>query len=148
MKETYSINDKEDLTAIAKSMWETDYENKKIKRKPNVISKKIPVISLYRMVREERHLDESKRPFNFPFVSSEFKGVLGLSEGWHISAEDRKYLEKDLVLFDSDKKTILILPEKRSWWDSSWFNILAIVFGTVGVFSLGFTFFLYWNGGN
>ena len=133
MKESYSEKDTDELMDLATSMWETDYESKRIKRKPNVLPKKIPVIALYRMVRRERAINESKRPFDHPFVESDFKGVLGLSEGWNISVEDRKYLEKDLVLFASDKKTILVLPENRGWWESTWFNLLSISVGIIGL---------------
>jgi hypothetical protein len=133
MKESYSEKDTDELMELATSMWETDYESKKIKRKSNVLSKKIPVIALYRMVRQERRINESKRGFDKPFVNSSFTGVLGLSEGWNISVEDRKYLEKDLVLFASDKKTILILPENRAWWESTWFNAISFLVGIVGL---------------
>jgi hypothetical protein len=133
MKETYSEKDTDELMDLTVSMWETDYESKRIKRKANVVPKKVPVIALYRMVRRERANDESKRPYDHPFVQSNFKGVLGLSEGWHISVEDRKYLEKDLVLFADDKKNILILPEDRAWWESTWFNLLSITVGIVGL---------------
>ena len=133
MKESYSKKDTDELMELTTSMWATDYELKRIKRKPNVLPKKVPVIALYRMVRNERANDESKRPFDHPFVPSNFKGVLGLNDGWHISVEDRKYLEKDLVLFADDKKTILILPENRKWWESTWFNLLSISVGIIGL---------------
>ncbi len=133
MKESYSEKDTAELMELAISMWETDYKSKIIKRKPNVLSRKIPVNALYRMVCQERRINKSKRPFDHPFVQSSFKGVLGLSEGWNISVEDRKYLEKDLVLFASNKKTILILPENRAWWETTWFNAISFLVGIIGL---------------
>ena len=133
MKESYSDKDTDELMDLTKSIWETDYESKRIRRKLNVLPKKVPIIALYRMVRRERANDESRRPYDHPFRTSKFKGVLGLNGGWHISVEDRKYLEKDLVLFADDQETILILPENREWWESTWFNLLSISVGLIGL---------------
>jgi len=117
MKQTYSDEDLSELTELAKTLWKIEYSTKTIKRKPNVINKTVPVMAIYRMVREDRRMNEESRPYDFPFIGSNFTGVLGLAEGWNISVKDRKYLEKDIVLFADDKKTILILPENRDWWE-------------------------------
>jgi len=133
MKQSYSEKDKLELTALANTLWDIDYESKTIKRKPNVVNKSVPVIAIYRMVRKDRAENEVSRRFDSPFTGSNFKGVLGLSEGWNISVDDRKYLEKDMVLFSDDKETILVLPENRGWWESSWFNFLSLLIGVVGL---------------
>jgi len=133
MRESYSKQDKEELVELAMSMWETDYENKKIRRKKNVLPTKVPVIALYFMVLRERRIDISKRNYSHPFVTSNFPKVLGLSEGWNISHKDRKYLEKDVILFAEDKKTILIQPDSRKWWESTWFNLLSLGVGLAGL---------------
>ena len=124
--------DTDEILELTDSLWDIDYSSKKIKRKPNVVSTKIPIISLYRLARRQRANDESKRKYDHPFTTSGFKGVLGLSEGWHISPKDRKYLEKDLVLFAEDQKTPLIVPENKRWWETSWFNVLSITLGIIG----------------
>ena len=131
MKESYSNKDLEELTELAKTLWEIDYLNKKIKRKPNVIGKTVPVKAIYRMVKQDMDL-----VLDFPFTQSSFTGVLGLAEGWNISVKDRKYLEKDTVLFADDKKTIIVLPENKKWWETTWFNLLSISLG-IGGFLFG-----------
>ncbi len=133
MKQSYSKKDLLELTELAKTLWEIDYATKTIKRKSNVLHKTVPVKAIYRMVKQDRFENKKSRCFDFPFTSSNFTGVLGLAEGWNISVKDRKYLEKDIVLFADDKKTILILPENRDWWESTWFNILSILIGILGV---------------
>jgi len=122
-----------ELTELAKTLWEIDYAQKIIRRKQNVINKTIPIKAIYRMVKEDRRKNEKSRPFDFPFTSSNFTGVLGLAEGWNISVKDRKYLEKDMVLFAEDSKTILILPENKSWWETTWFSLLSLSLGIAGV---------------
>lgn len=133
MKQAYSEKDIIELVELAKTLWNIDYESKQIKRKPNVIGKTVPVKAIYRMVKKDRAENEKSRCFDFPFTNSNFTGVLGLAEGWNISVHDRKYLEKDMVLFADDKKTILILPENRDWWESTWFNLLSIFIGVIGL---------------
>jgi len=133
MKQSYSESDKIELTELAKTLWDIDYESKTIKRKVNVVNKSVPVIAIYRMVRKDRAENEASRRFNHPFTNSNFKGVLGLAEGWNISVKDRKYLEKDMVLFADDKETILVLPENRTWWESTWFNLLSLSIGFIGL---------------
>ena len=93
----------------------------------------MPVKAIYRMVKEDRRINESSRSFDIPFAPSNFTGVLGLAEGWHISVKDRKYQEKDMVLFAEDKKTILVLPENKRWWETTWFNLLSITVGIAGL---------------
>ena len=131
MKESYSNKDLEELTELAKTLWEIDYPSKTIKRKPNVIGKTVPVKAIYRMVKQDMDL-----VLDFPFTQSSFTGVLGLAEGWNISVKDRKYLEKDTVLFADDKKTIIVLPENKKWWETTWFNLLSISLG-IGGFLFG-----------
>ena len=133
MKQSYSDKDMLELVELAKTLWEIDYASKCIRRKPNVVGKTVPVKAIYRMIKTDRRENEESRKFDFPFTDSNFTGVLGLAEGWNISVADRKYLEKDMVLFADDKKTILILPENRRWWESTWFNLLSISLGIVGV---------------
>lgn len=132
MKQSYSDRDLEELTELAKTLWEIDYPNKKIKRKPNVIGKKVPIRAIYRMVRKDRLENESSRRYHFPFTKSNFTGVLGLAKDWNISVNDRKYLEKDMVLFAEDQKTIIVLPENKRWWETSWFHLLSIAVGFTG----------------
>lgn len=133
MRRSYSEKDLLELDEIAKTIWDIDYSAKRIKRKPNASSKTVPVKSLYRMVKKDRRENESSRCFDFPFTNSNFAGVLGLAENWHISVEDRQYLERDMVLFADDQKTILILPEDRKWWDSTWFTLFSISIGIAGL---------------
>ena len=84
------------------------------------------------MVRIDRLENESSILYHFPFTKSNFKGVLGLAEGWKISVNDRKYLEKDIVLFADDQETIIVLPENKRWWETSWFQLLSIAVGFTG----------------
>jgi hypothetical protein len=109
----YSDADLEQLTSKARTLWEYDFHSspKKIKRRANVVSAQVPLQAIYRMVVE----DWSKAEFNcyhFPFSISSFARVFGLGERWDIPIDDRRYVEKDMVLFPSDGRTILILPGK------------------------------------
>lgn len=131
----YSSNDLEHLTNKARTLWEFDFHStpKKIKRRANVVTDRVPLLAIYRMVVE----DWAKAEFNcysFPFSNSSFSRVYGLSENWDIPIDDRKYIEKDMVLFGSDGRTILILPEsKRRWWETTWFNLTSLALGLVGL---------------
>jgi hypothetical protein len=131
----YSNIDLEHLTTKARTLWEYDLTStpKKIKRRANVITDNVPLQAIYRMVVE----DWAKLEFNcykFPFSNNSFSRVLGLSEGWDIPIADRKYIEKDMVLFASDERTILILPEQdRRWWETTWFNATSLVLGMLGL---------------
>lgn len=131
----YSNSDLEYLTTKARTLWEYDLNltPKKIKRRANVIADHVPLQAIYRMVVE----DWVKPEFNcyhFPFSSSSFSRVLGMGEGWDIPVEDRKYIEKDMVLFASDGYTILILPEQNHrWWETTWFNVTSLALGTLGL---------------
>ena len=131
----YSNSDLEHLTTKARTLWEYDLNStpKKIKRRANVIADHVPLQAIYRMVVE----DWAKSEFNcyhFPFSNSSFARVLGLGEGWEIPVEDRKYIEKDMVLFASDGRTILILPEQnRRWWETTWFNVTSLALGVLGL---------------
>ena len=135
LTEGYSNSDLEHLTTKARTLWEYDLNStpKKIKRRANVISYSVPLRAIYRMVVE----DWTKAEFNcyhFPFSNSSFSRVLGLSEGWDIPVEDRKHIEKDMVLFASDGRTILILPEQnRRWWETTWFNVTSFALGVLGL---------------
>ncbi len=133
MKQSYSETDLLELVDLASTLWEIDYASKLIKRKRNVVDKLVPVKAIYRMVKKDMAKNEESQNYRFPFTDSNFTGVLGLAEGWSISVADRKYLEKDMVLFADDKKTILILPENRKWWESTWFHLLSISIGVIGV---------------
>ena len=63
-----------------------------------------------------------------------FARVLGLSEGWEIQVDDRRFIEKDMVLFASDGRTILLLPEPpRRWWETTWFNFTSLLLGILGL---------------
>ena len=74
MKQTYSDEDLSELTELAKTLWKIEYSTKTIKRKPNVINKTVPVMAIYRMVREDRRMNEESRPYDFPFIGSNFTG--------------------------------------------------------------------------
>ena len=135
LTQSYSNTDLEQLTTKARSLWEYDFTStpKKIKRRANVIADDVPLQAIYRMVVEDWAKTEFNR-YDFPFSSNSFARVLGLGEGWDIPVEDRKFIEKDMVLFASDGRTILILPEKeRRWWETTWFNLTSWFFGAVGL---------------
>jgi hypothetical protein len=131
----YSNSDLEHLTTKARTLWEYDLSStpKKIKRRANVIADRVPLQAIYRMVVE----DWAKTEFNcyhFPFSNSSFARVFGLGEGWDIPIGDRQYIEKDMVLFASDGRTILILPEQdRRWWETTWFNVTSLALGFLGL---------------
>lgn len=134
LNKSYSNQDLEELTDIARTLWEFDIAKKFIKRRPNVIHKKVPVQAIYRMTKEAWLKDTKLRGgARFPFVESNFSRVLGLAEGWNISVEDRKYLENDMVLFSNDGKSVLISPVNKKWWESTWFNLSSISIGIAGL---------------
>jgi hypothetical protein len=72
--------------------------------------------------------------FHFPFSNNSFSQVLGMNEDWDISVEDRKFIEKDMVLFASDHRTILISTEiPVRWWETTWFNVASLLLGVLGL---------------
>ncbi len=135
LTEKYSNNDLVELTTLARTLWEYDTHTspKRIKRRQNVLPKNVPLQAICRMVKEDCLRNDELNKLIFPFVESNFHRVLGLSEGWVIGPEDRKFIEKDMVLFDSNGYDILILPVVSRWWESSWFNFLSISLGLVGL---------------
>ena len=134
LNKSYSNQDLAELTELARTLWEFDVAKKKIKRRPNVIRKKVPVQAIYRMTKEAWLKDSNIRgSSSFPFVESNFTRVLGLAEGWNISIEDRKYLENDMVLFANDGKSVLISPVSKRWWETTWFNLTSIIIGIAGL---------------
>lgn len=131
----YSESDLEQLTAKARTLWEYDLNSKpkRIKRRTNVISDHIPLQAIYRMVAQDWAKSEFNR-YSFPFSTSSFARVLGLGEGWDIQVADREFIEKDMVLFAADGRTILILPEQdRRWWETTWFNVVSLALGILGL---------------
>ena len=133
----YSDTDLQSLTDKARTLWEYDFGSspKKIKRRQNVIEDKVPLRTIYRMVVHDWH-ESDKNCYHFPFSSNSFSGVLGMNEGWDIPVVDRKYIERDMVLFASDHRTILISTEDpKRWWESTWFNILSLFIGVLGLLS-------------
>jgi len=133
--QSYCNSDLEQLTDKARTLWEYDFDStpKRIKRRTNVIKETIPLQAIYRMVKED-WLNTDFSRYNFPFQSSNFSSVLGLSNDWHISVNDRKFIEKDMILFASNGREILILPEKKlRWWETTWFNITSWTFGALGL---------------
>lgn len=135
LTQSYSDIDLEHLTTKARTIWEYDLKStpQEIKRRANVIPDHVPLQAIYRMVVQDWAKAEFQR-YHFPFSNNSFARVLGLGEGWNIPVEDRKYIEKDMVLFASDGRTILILPEQdRRWWETTWFNITSLAVGVVGL---------------
>lgn len=133
-KKGYSNHDLLVLTEKARTLWEYDFSTtpKKIKRRRNVVKDSVPLQAIYRMVVEDWASGEFIR-LEFPFVTSNFAKVLGMSEKWDIPFEDRKFIEKDFVLFASDGKTILIAPNAaKRWWETARFNIIQLFFAIVG----------------
>ena len=133
LKQSYSEKDLEELTETAKTMWEIDLNSKRIKRKKNVIDKKVPLQAIYRMTKEEWATNANAQKFRFPFINSNFHRILGFIEGWSISVEDRNFIEKDMYLFSDNGYTILIDVNIKRFWETTWFNILSISVGVVGL---------------
>lgn len=137
LHQSYSEHDLKRLTLEARKSWgyDLDASPKTINRINGSSREKVPIQAIYRMVAEDWSKDQFNR-FHFPFANSNFARVLGLAEGWDIPVQDRKFLEKDFVLFASDGRTILVLPEKeRRWWESTWFNVTSIGIGLLGLLS-------------
>jgi hypothetical protein len=135
LNEGYSANDLESLTDKAQTMWEYDFEStpKRIKRRSNVVGDKLPLRAIYRMVVNDWTKSEYNC-FQFPFSNNSFSQVLGMNEDWDISVEDRKFIEKDMVLFASDHRTILISTEiPVRWWETTWFNVASLLLGVLGL---------------
>lgn len=134
LNQTYSNKDLEELTGLARTLWEINVSQKVIQRRPNVIKKNVPVQALYRMVKEAWNSNKNNEAASpFPFIPSEFSRVIGFSDGWSISVNDRKYLDGDMILFASDGHTILISPTNQKWWESGWFNGLSLIIGASGL---------------
>ena len=131
LNKSYSNQDLIELTDLARTLWELDVATKLIKRRPNVINKKVPIKAIYRMTKEAWRNNLSG--YSFPFVESNFTNVLGLAEDWNIPIKDRKYLENDMVLFASDQKSVLISPITKNWWETTWFNLISILIGIAGL---------------
>ena len=133
LRKSYSNKDLLELTELAHSLWAVDTSTKTIRKRTNTISKKIPIQALYRMTKELWCRGENYQKFEFPFVNSNFSRVLGLAEGWSISVHDRKQLENDMILFANDRKTVLIAPVEKKWWETTWFNFLSVFVGVAGL---------------
>lgn len=135
LQQSYTTGDLEYLTTKARTLWEYDFTStpKTIKRRANLNTDHIPLRAIYRMVIE----DWSKPEFNcyhFPFITGNFSLVLGLAEGWNITFEDRKYIEKDMVLFAADGRNILLSPKQAGrWWEATWFNLVSLALGAFGL---------------
>jgi len=132
--QSYSNDDLEALTHKARTLWEYDFksEPKLIKRKPNVISDKLPLRAIYRMVVEDWQSKHSN--YIYPFANGNYKNIFGLNEGWNIPVQDREFIEKDMMLMAADKIQVLILPErKRDWWETNWFHVLSLGVGVIGI---------------
>jgi len=135
LNESYSTADLESLTEKALTMWEYDFESmpKRIKRRSNVVGDKLPLRAIYRMAVNDWAKSEYNC-FHFPFSNNGFSQVLGMSDGWDISVDDRKFIEKDMVLFASDHRTILISTESPvRWWETTWFNAASLFIGVLGL---------------
>ena len=133
-KQSYSEKDLIELTNTARTIWEIDLQNKIIKRKLNVIDKKLPLQAIYRMVVDDWASNKNnEQNFEPPFVSSSFRKIIGFKKGWHISVEDRKFIEKDMYLFADDSRTILIDINIKRFWETSEFHIFSIFVGISGL---------------
>lgn len=142
LKKRYSKKDINELSDQARQDWELDFQAKKIKRKKRASIQKYPIRAIYYMTKKVFSDNENKAQcFPFPFVESRFFDILGLNKGWTISLVDRRYLEKDMVLFADDGKSTLVVPDERPWWDSKWINVLSHVIAFAGVLASVFTLF-------
>jgi len=140
--QSYSEADIEDLTKKARTLWEYDFQSepKRILRKPNVVTDTVPLRAIYRMAVED--WKDKHNNYYFPFANGNYKNIIGLRKGWDIPLNDRKFIEKDMMLMAADKTNVLILPEKpREWWETTWFNILSIFMGVTGIAVSIFSYF-------
>lgn len=131
----YTEEDLKRLTNEARTLWEYDFVStpKRIRRRQNVIGKKIPLRAIYRMAVDD-WASSKFHCYHFPFSNGNYTYILGMAEGWEIAAEDREYIEKDMVLVASNRRTFLILPElARRWWESTWFNAASLLIGVLGL---------------
>ena len=131
----YTEEDLKRLTNEARTIWEYDFVSnpKRIRRRKNVVGKKFPLRAIYRMAVDD-WVSSEFHCYNFPFSSGNYTYILGMADGWEIAAEDREYIEKDMVLVASNRKTFLILPElDRRWWESTWFNVVSLALGVFGL---------------
>ena len=133
LNSSYSNQDLEELTETARTLWEIDVASRTIRRRPNTITKTVPVQAIYRMTKEAWAYNKEFQKLRFPFVESNFTRVLGLAKGWNISVSDRKHLENDMVLFSDDGRSVLISPNNRRWWETTWFSIASISIGIAGL---------------
>ncbi len=131
----YTEEDLKRLTEEARTLWEYDFIStpKRIQRRKNVVSKKVPLRAIYRMAVDD-WASSKFHCYKFPFSNGGYTYIIGLAEGWEITAEDRKFIEKDMVLVASNRKTLLILPDlSRRWWESTWFNATSLLVGVLGL---------------